>query len=184
MVREKRMTQDQLNFWLAIYGAVVASIALGWQIWANVQDRPDLLVSASAPSKVFKPVAKGEHWTFWVTYPVAFMNAGARPITIVSADFSFSLEPLSRSEPKLWNESDPIHLRLPVELFPLKLDSGEARTVPLNLKLESSPSLPFQKGYTGTFKFVLETTSGTINRDARFTLDAVTLNDRSDVLRH
>ena len=166
----------KVESWLAVYGAVVASVALGWQIWTAASDRPDLRVSASAPSKVVPPTAsRRENPWFWVTYPVAFFNAGGRPVTIISGDFQLSLEPIVPSDAGLVNEGDSVQ-QIPARFLPITLAPGDARTITLNLKLEAQPAQAFLQGYRGQFVFQLETTTGAVRRKCDFILDALVLN--------
>ena len=172
------MSSDQWQLWLAVYGAVVATTVAGWQVWTTVRDRPDLRVSASAPSRVFKPRASGRGVVgFSISYPIAIMNSGDRPITIMSGDLEYTIRPMIPSDFGLASEDDRTQ-RLPAELLPLKLDAGEAKHVALVLKLEAAANQGFQRGYTGEFRFAFETTRGTLRRTAEFVLDASTLNSR------
>ena len=165
--------------WLALYGAIVATIALGWQVWSLLRENPDVRVSAAAPSRVLKPnVAGGYSRTVWITFPIAFYNAGGRPLTIISGDFRLSsFAPLASADVGLMDDGDATQA-MPSDVLPMLLAPGDARTIMLTRKFETTPGRMFEQGYSGALTFTLETTGGTVKREAVFTLDATVLNRR------
>jgi hypothetical protein len=121
----RRPTTEEI---VAIYGAV-ATIALVWQVWSYLAAGPMLGVSALAPARVFQPkVSATPGYIVWVTYPVALFNSGDKAITFVSGDSSYSLQPLIGADRGLASEDNAVK-KLPQELFPLKLEPGEARLI-------------------------------------------------------
>lgn len=167
--------------WLAIYGAVVSTFGVGWQIWQRVQDSPSLaLINSGAPSM---PRATSNYPGRYlsITYPVALMNTGRRTITIVSADFALKTTPATPNDAQVVAEYELVSRvlpKVPPEAFPLTLQAGEAKTLNALLRYETGETTAFERGFTSELTWAFVTTSGQLARKSEVFIDAYMLNQR------
>lgn len=161
---------------VAIYAAIVGTVALGWDIWKLRSEGPNLQV-IGPPKHAYKPEIKSR-WdgpsVFWIVYDVTLMNSGRKPITIVSGTVTFDGIPTyGNVGPGLafYRSNPEDEYTFSKGTLPLKLDAGEARSAPVELKFECDRSIPFHEHkYDATLVFDLTTTEGRLNRKAEFSL--------------
>ena len=75
------MEQEKITLYLAMYGSILSTIAIIWNIVRDIRDRPDIKVDAKLverPGVMFDPIGY---------ICVELSNIGKRPITIVQIQY-------------------------------------------------------------------------------------------------
>ncbi|MBK9238732.1 MAG: hypothetical protein IPL75_00420 [Acidobacteria bacterium] len=175
-----KMSADQWQLWIAIYGAVMASLAVGWQVWTTVKDKPLLQASAVAPNALMRHeirLPNPDSSRFTLVYPIAISNAGLRTMTVVSGRLSLNLTTKNSGMGFEGAERE----NFPLGTFPLKLEAGEAKHVFLPLLFEAAPGSLLKAEDDGLIHgdlvLTLETTEGRILRTVEFRVSQFQLND-------
>lgn len=178
--RERRKLQlEQWQLWLAIWGALTGTVAVGWQIWSNVSERPLLQVAALPPNAMMRHelrLTKPDSARFTIVYPLAVSNGGYRPISVLSAQLALTLKTENSGMAFEGAERETF----PPKAFPLILNAGEARELLLPLLFEAHPGSELRgdtDGYIrGDLVIRFQTTIGEIKRTAEFRVSTYQLN--------
>ena len=91
--------------YVAIYGALLSTIAILWNIWRDLSDKAKVKVSAGVGILTYKQGAKTR-----VAYFFSAVNSGKRPVTLTSAGLG-----IEDNKNMIFMEAE----------FPKKLEEGE-----------------------------------------------------------
>lgn len=124
-------------------------------------------------------------------HDITLLNSGAKPITVITATLNAThTKPAVTSDdpkaasPHLYFPEFAVQrgIRVEKELLPLRLEGGEARSVPIKLDfVMPSTTTPSKEEFEGSwFSGILElefaTTAGTLKRKCELHLNAYALN--------
>jgi len=142
---------------LASYAALVATVALGWNIFQYVDNKPKL----EAQIQTGSPNEQVPSGKIPGLYPeIRFLNKGSKPLTIYFMQATFR----TQQPPGIFLLNNP---------FPIKLDSGDAKEWDIS-DLYSSPKsveeLMHSSHAEGKLQITLLTTTGKFETESTVTL--------------
>jgi hypothetical protein len=98
--------QEKITFWLAIWGAILSTIAIVWNILRDLKDRADIQVKVKKSDRL-------EAFSQIPYVDVELSNIGKRPITVTEVYYKISDQlhkvELSKELPKELSEGEPCH---------------------------------------------------------------------------
>lgn len=149
---------------VAIYAAVVATLALGWQIYQYLDARPKLEIDVVAAGFIHRGDPKlagpGQNRPLVVSPTIRFMNKGSKPVSIYLADADLKLHDM---KPALLDISE---FNSPYLREPFKLNENEVKEwKPVLVLKELGPPLPDSFEVKGIIRLSVGSTDGFFVRE-------------------
>jgi hypothetical protein len=157
--------------WLGLYGAIVATIAFGWNVYQYFDSRPRLDVEIIGYGELLgvgkdSLVSDVPGLSFTSSNPVIrFINKGSKPLTIYFMQIDFLTDSIPKELPQL-----PTYINVVGE--PMKLDAGDEKDwkpVLINPATVVNKNTKVVK-VAGRLRLVAMTTSGKYEKQTRLTL--------------